>query len=156
MHRAFVTKEWIDDFIIDNLHALPPETVVRFFSVLRIKPDEVVAVFDGQGRQVVGILSHDKKAQKATFKQASLERYERLSPKIELIQAAIEEKKLAETIQRGCEIGVDVFTIFNAKRSDAFCFKKAKEKKIACGALRKMPAGNPVVPMFQILSLTNH
>lgn len=129
MHRSFVDKAWIDGFIQNNRHELPAEVVARFFSVVRIKPDEVVGVFDGYGREVVGTLAYEKQDKRAYFMQGSLQVSEQPKPQIILVQAALSESKLTETIKRGCEIGVDKFVVFNAERSEPFCYKKAINKQ---------------------------
>lgn len=129
MHRSFVDKDWIDRFTQNNQHELPAEVVARFFSVVRIKPDEIVGVFDGCGREVVGTVTHDKQHQRAHFIKGILQVSLPLKPTIILMQAALEESKLTETIKRGCEIGVDKFVVFNAERSEPFCYKKAVNKQ---------------------------
>jgi 16S rRNA (uracil1498-N3)-methyltransferase len=128
MHRSFVPTEWIDDFTHNNHHQLPAEVVTRFFSVLRIKPDEIVSVFDGHGREVMGTLTYEKHDRRAYFTQGTLNVSQPSHPEIVLVQAALEESKLSETIKRGCEFGVDRFIIFQATRSEPFCFNKAVAK----------------------------
>jgi len=126
MHRSYVSKAWIDAFIINEHERLPSDVETRFFSVLRIKPDEVVAVFDGDGRQIMGTL---KKNQGAYFINAQLINKSRISPEIVVIQAAIDEAKLSQTIQRGCELGVDRFIIFSGERSVGFCLGKLEKRR---------------------------
>lgn len=127
MHRSYVSKEWIDSFINNNNHPLPAEVVSRFISVLRIKADEPVAVFDGHGRQVVGFLINNK--HQIIFAEPKIEVLSPNKSKIILVQAAIEESKMAETIRRGCEYGVDEFIIYNASRSEKYCYNKLLAKK---------------------------
>lgn len=124
MHRSYVPKEWIDAFIVDERHELPQDAITRFYSVLRVKPDESVAVFDGCGRQVVGIISKIT----ANFIKAELLFTPLSNPEIVLVQAAIEEAKITETIQRGVEYGVDRFIIFFAERSDPYILSKLEKR----------------------------
>ncbi len=126
MHRAFVEKNWIDSYLNDEHVALPHEVEARFFKILRIKPQEKVAVFDGMGRQVVGTLT--KVSQKAFFDQSTFFNEPKLEPAIVLLQAAIEEAKMSECIKRGCEFGVDKFVIFNAEHSEKYCYEKLKKR----------------------------
>ena len=122
MHRAFVEKTWMDSYLDDEHSALPHEVEMRFFKILRIKPQEKVAVFDGLGRQVSGILAKD--GHKAYFIKSELCKDAMPKPAIVLMQAAIEEPKMSETIKRGTEFGVDKFVIFNAEYSERYCYEK--------------------------------
>lgn len=127
MHRSYVPKEWIDSFLLNAAIELPDDAVNRFFSVVRIKPDEVVAVFDGVGREIVGAVArHDKKS--CTFLAGVLRCEQKNSPQLVVVQAALDDGKISETIQRGCEFGVDQFVLFNAERSERFCFDKLQKK----------------------------
>jgi len=118
----------MDSYLADVNQPLPTTAMERFFSVLRIKPQEMVAVFDGCGREVRGLLAFNKNTKTAVFANATLIEQERLKPAIVLVQAAIEEKSLSETIKRGCEYGVDRFIIFSAEHSEKFCFNKLRAK----------------------------
>lgn len=126
MHRSYVSKLWIDAYLDNNQERLPRDVEQRFFSVVRIKSDEEVAVFDGAGRQIVGALKKDGTG--AYFFSARVIEEEPAKPAIVVLQAAIEDAKLSQTIQRGCEFGVDRFVIFPAERSDKFCFEKLKKR----------------------------
>lgn len=162
MHRSFVPKEWVDNFIHNSSMILPKETYQRFFSVLRIKPSEIVSVFDGAGREVIGEIIEDKISRSCHFSKASLTVSDKPSPPLILIQAALQEAKLEETIQRGTEIGVDEFVIFNADRSEPFCYTKFIKKqerflRIAQDACRQsgrtfMPSITQSDSLSQVLS----
>ena len=128
MHRSFVGKDWIDAFLNDKTIHLPKNVTERFFSILRIKPDELVAVFDGVGREVRGIVAQDKRLKKAVFIDAHLFVFSQYKPEIILLQAAIDEQKLSETVRRGCEYGVDRFVIFASINSDRFSLQKLMTK----------------------------
>lgn len=127
MHRSYVSATWIDNFIKDHHHELPAHVVKRFVNILRIKPKEKVAVFDGEGREISGLLIHDK--HKAYFHDGHLSSENPPKYKVILLQAALVETKLSETIKRGCEIGVDIVIIYNAHFSDAYCYQKAYARK---------------------------
>ena len=152
MHRSYVSKAWIDAFINNDKEILPSEAEVRFFSVLRVKPDEEVAVFDGDGREVVGTLK--KHAKGAHFAAARLSKKSKALPEIVVVQGAIDEAKLSQTIQRGTEFGVDRFIIFSASRGDSFCFAKIEKRhsrlvRIAEDAARQ--SGRYFVPTIQLV-----
>lgn len=126
MHRAYVDKAWIDSFLANQKLSLPEEVSKRFLTVLRIKSTEKVAVFDGHGREVIGTIVSQQGQD--YFGQAQLKTHERLKPMIVLIQAAIEESKLSETIKRGSELGVDRFVIFESSRSEPYTYSKIAKK----------------------------
>jgi 16S rRNA (uracil1498-N3)-methyltransferase len=125
MHRSYVPALWIDYFLVNNNHDLPDEVVKRFFIILRIKPKEKISVFDGQGREIIGLLVYDAQRKKAHFNKGKLTVVAPCKYPVIVIQAALIESKLSETIKRGIEIGVDNFIIYNAKLSEPYCYKKA-------------------------------
>lgn len=128
MHRSFVPKEWIDSYLENSDVPLPDDAANRFFSVVRIKPGEVVAVFDGCGREIYGSVQLlDKKT--CVFVSAKLRVEQKNLPELFVLQAALDDSLIAETIKRGCEFGADQFIVFNAERSDRFCFDKLKKKQ---------------------------
>lgn len=129
MHRSWVPKEWVDNFIYNSSATLPKEVYQRFFSIVRIKPSEIVSVFDGHGREITGELIEDKISGSCHFSKASLTVSDKPMPPLILMQAALQEAKLEDTIQRGTEIGVDEFIIFNAERSEPFCYAKFVKKQ---------------------------
>jgi 16S rRNA (uracil1498-N3)-methyltransferase len=128
MHRSYVPKEWISCFSANKKHPLPKDVAARFFSVLRIKAHEEVAVFDGCGREVIGLLTKNPD-QTVVFLQASLHVAQPSKPQIILVQAATEEGKMAETVRRGCEYGIDQLIIFNGERSEKFSFNKLQKRE---------------------------
>jgi 16S rRNA (uracil1498-N3)-methyltransferase len=153
MHRSYVPKAWIDAFIANEQESLPKDSATRFFSILRVKPDEEVAVFDGEGRAVVGFVEKHALGH-ANFVQARLYIKTRVLPELIVIQAAIDEAKLSQTIARGCEFGVDRFIIFSAQRSDSFCFDKLKKRherfaRIALDAARQ--SGRYFIPAIDFV-----
>ncbi len=126
MHRSYVSKAWLDEFMHNANIDLPTDVAARFFSVVRVKPDEEVAVFDGEGREIIGVLQ--KSSSGVILAGARMRCEARSLPQIIVIQAAIDEGKLEQTIQRGCEFGVDRFIIFPGERSASFCLNKITKK----------------------------
>jgi 16S rRNA (uracil1498-N3)-methyltransferase len=127
MHRAFVEPEWIERWLKDNNIPLPSHVLHRFVHVLRIKPDEPVALFDGAGREITGYISKNNYIINAHIKYNKLD-----TPQIILAQAALAENKISETLRRGCEFGVDKFIIFVAHKSEPFSMPKliARKKRL--------------------------
>lgn len=123
MHRCFIESSWIDQFIENPLIALPEDVLHRLLKVVRLKPGEVFALFDGQGRQITAMLA------KNGLSSASLEHA--LPPKssITVLQALIEESKITETLKRGTEFGADHFVLFNAEKSEPFLGQKLQRRK---------------------------
>ncbi len=124
MHRCFVEKEWFDAWIRDATHPVPQEVLERFFKILRVKENEEVGIFDGQGREMTGIVT-----KKGLFSKLSIFEEKPASLSIVILQAALEETKISETLKRGTEYGAHEFVIFPAERSDPFCFQKLKKRQ---------------------------
>lgn len=124
MHRSYVNKSWLDKYLLNQEHPLPDEVVKRFLSVVRVKNDEKVVVFDGCGRELVGTIEKPNK-----FQLCQLINNEEPRPKVILLQGAIDLKKIEQTVMRCTEIGVADIVIFNAQFSNSFCYKKLLAKK---------------------------
>ena len=144
MHRCFVDRSWIDSWLLDANKAVPHEVSERLLKVVRIKESELVGFFDGQGRELRGFLTRG-----GTLINAAKFEVAPDLVRIVLLQGAIEETKMAETIKRGTEFGVESFIIFKAERSDAFCYGKLEKryerlKSLAIDAARQ--SGRLFVP----------
>lgn len=135
MHRSYVEPAWIEAWLKDPKYRLPPEASRRFVEIVRIKTQEKIALFDGQGRQITGLLAHDKSSNLYYLEEAKLIKVSPATPQIILAQAAITESKIAETLRRGCEFGVDKFIIFNAQKSESFCLNKLKKRSARLEAI---------------------
>lgn len=125
MHRAYVPPSFIDDFLANNRTPLPKDVEKRFCRILRVGPKEMVGVFDGEGRGITGNL-----LMQATgcVINGVVEVVKPRSQKLILLQAAIEEKKLSETLRHGTELGIDSFILFSAKRSEPFVYESLKKR----------------------------
>jgi 16S rRNA (uracil1498-N3)-methyltransferase len=153
MHRSYVSKEWMNAFIAEPQQALPEEAANRFFSVLRIKSGEEIGVFDGDGREVRGKLHRHRGG--IYFVSYKLHVVASPQPKLVLVQAAIDESKFKETIQRSTEFGVDRIIVFAATFSEQYCFAKLMKrherlKNIAIDASRQ--SGRLFIPAIIFLS----
>jgi 16S rRNA (uracil1498-N3)-methyltransferase len=122
MHRAFIETKWIDFFTNNTDLELPEEILFRFNKILRIRAGEKIAVFDGEGRQIEGFLNNKK------LENTNLVIKEPPKPQIILLQAALEEAKISETLKRATEFGVDKIIIFASTYSQSFHFPKLLNK----------------------------
>lgn len=127
MHRAYVDSDWIDSYVIDAQAVLPESATERFLSIVRIKHDEFVAVFDGTGREVTGMIARGEQG-RAHFTQSRLVIHEKNSSSIVLVQAALDEAKIVESIKRSCEYGVDEIVIWQSERSEKFVYQRLLKK----------------------------
>lgn len=155
MHRSYISKDWIDSYLSNEDELLPHDVATRFIAVLRVKPDEEVAVFDGAGREVIGLVQKAIASPNARLIRRRVRDQAPAIPAIYLVQAALEEPKLSQTIQRGTEFGVDWFIIFSAARSDKFCFGKLEKRldrlvSIAQDAARQ--SGRLFVPSIELIA----
>lgn len=129
MHRSYVEPAWIESWLKNPKQELPAEASRRLIEIVRIKLSEEIALFDGQGRQLVGLLARDPHKNSYYLVSGKLTQISPNPPQIILAQAAITESKITETLRRGCEFGVDKFIIFNAQKSEAFCLNKLKKRE---------------------------
>jgi 16S rRNA (uracil1498-N3)-methyltransferase len=128
MHRSYVEPAWIQAWLKDPKYAVPQEVSRRFIEIVRIKAHEKVGLFDGRGYQLEGLLVFDHNKKSYFLSDTQIKHVSLPTPQIILAQAACVESKITETLRRGCEFGVDQFVIFNAQKSEAFCFNKLKKR----------------------------
>jgi 16S rRNA (uracil1498-N3)-methyltransferase len=129
MHRAFVEPQWIEAWLKDVRCPLPAEIVRRFITIVRVKANEEIAIFDGTGRQITGYLAKNPSDSSYYIAQGHIKLINTNAPQIILAQAAISETKLVETLRRGCEFGIDKFIIFPAHKSNNYCLEKLKKRE---------------------------
>src|SRR3990167_5666418 len=99
MHRAFV----------DSLRPdLDGQTLKRFKRVLRLKPGELVELFDGTGRVLRGTLGEDK------LEHTQILHIEPQGPVIKLYQALVSMDKLEQITQHSTELGVSEIILFKS------------------------------------------
>ena len=108
--------------------ALPPEEAHHALHVVRVKPEDVVSLFDGSGREVEGVVIQATKREVIVAP-----RVERLSPKpsvqLTLLQAwLLRERSVEYVIQHGTEVGIARFCFFRARHSEKM--PKADEKSL--------------------------
>ncbi|MCA9509028.1 MAG: RNA methyltransferase [Myxococcales bacterium] len=124
MHRCFVDKTWVDQWLLDSSSALPKKVHERFFKIVRIKKNEIVGLFDGEGREIQAFLTPN-----GQLSNASLIKKKPDIHQCTLIQAALEEAKISQTIKRATEFGINKIIIFQAELSDSFCFGKLAKRQ---------------------------
>ena len=148
MHRAFV----------DSLRPdLDGQTLKRFKRVLRLKPGELVELFDGTGRVLRGTLGEDK------LENTQILHIEPQGPVIKLYQALVSMDKLEQITQHSTELGVSEIILFKSERRQVDFKDKIKAKlerltKIAQDASRQSGRADvpkilweksPLTPLFQ-------
>lgn len=122
MYRTFIEPAWVDNFINNPNIKLPDDVLFRFYKIIRIKKDEKIALFDGAGRQIEGFLQDNFITNFVIINQ------EAPVKNIILVQAALEEAKICETVKRACEFGIDQIVIFSADLSQGFNISKISKK----------------------------
>jgi len=152
MHRSFVESDWLHQWLLDHQCPLPKDASQRFLQILRVKEGEQVALFDGQGRELRGLLK--RQGSEVFMAEAELISQVRPRPEIVILQAALEESKISETIKRGTEFGASKFIIFSADRSESYLIAKLKKRncrleKIAVDACRQ--SGRLFMPSISII-----
>lgn len=122
MHRTYIDKIYLKQYIDSGKILLDNNTVKRFIKILRTKPEELIAMFDGDGLEISGHIKNNYFEIKTIIHNQPPEK------KIILLQGALCEDKIEETVKRTTEYGIDDIVIFNAQRSEAFIFEKLKKK----------------------------
>jgi 16S rRNA (uracil1498-N3)-methyltransferase len=97
--------------------------------VMRIKEGEIIEVIDGQGTLAQG------KVGKITKRDASITieeifSEEKKSPKLLLGQAALKFSNLEWVLEKGVEIGVDTFILFNSDSSEKLPYSPSQQKRL--------------------------
>ena len=114
VHRFHVSPESVTGSEIP----LPPEEAHHALHVVRVKAGDRVVLFDGQGREIEGLVS------RATHREVVIApETERRVPapavRLTLLQAwLLREKSIEYLIQHGTEIGISHFCFFRGKHSE--------------------------------------
>lgn len=123
MHRCYIDKLWLDEWCVHPDQKVPKEVADRFVKVVRIKSDEKIALFDGQGLELQGFFLAN-----GSIKDGVLLKESPPTSRIVLLQAALIEAKIAETIKRTTEFGIDDIIIFPSARSESFVCAKLEKR----------------------------
>lgn len=113
-HRFYVCPETPESGEI----LLSPKEAHHALHVLRIREGELVALFDGCGRELLGCVVRAAKREVAVAVEKT--RYvPRPAPAVTLAQAwLLREKALEFIVLHGTEVGADHFLFFRAERSE--------------------------------------
>ena len=99
--------------------ALPSQEVHHALHVIRVKPNDPIILFDGQGREWQAHVSQLDRNNVEAIVDASREQAPRKSRLTIALARLGREKTMAAAVQRGTELGVDRFLFFDAKHSEA-------------------------------------
>jgi len=117
VHRFYIEPE-IPQVFEGSEVALSPEEAHHASHVVRVHPGDAVILFDGQGREIDGVVD------RLTRREVVIvSRSQRVIPapaaRVTLLQAWLHREKSIEfVIQRGTELGIDRFCFFRSKRSE--------------------------------------
>ncbi len=114
IHRAFVGPQILQTAKEKELLELPSEVAHRLLDVVRVKPDEIVELFDGQGLLVRGTVES-----RSSVRVQSINKAHKSEPKLILAQAMVNQSKLEAIVQDATELGVDSIILFSAAHSVA-------------------------------------
>lgn len=97
---------------------LPPEEAHHAVRVVRVRPGDAIALFDGRGRQATATVT-EARGGIVRAAIACVEHCPAPTTRVELVQAWLHrDKAIEELIRRGTEFGVDAFRFYRARRSE--------------------------------------
>jgi len=146
VHRFYIFPEPVTGSEIP----LPPEEAHHALHVVRVKAGDRVVLFDGQGREIEGLVS------RATHREVVIapeteRRIPAPSVRVALFQAwLLREKSIEYLIQHGTEIGISHFCFFRGKHSGKAPRPNAKWLRYAIEACKQ--CGRAWLPAFEIAS----
>lgn len=97
--------------------------------VMRIKEGETIEVIDGQGTLAKAKVGKITKRD-ATITIKELISQEKKPPKLLLAQAALKFSNLEWVLEKGVEIGVDTFILFNSDSSEKLPYSLSQQKRL--------------------------
>ncbi|WP_157314399.1 16S rRNA (uracil(1498)-N(3))-methyltransferase [Chitinibacter sp. GC72] len=140
-----------------------PEPVARHVQVVRMQPDEVVTLFNGQGGEYRAIITAMGK-KNVTVQVQAFDPVDRESPlQLRLVQAVSASDRMDYTVQKAAELGVSVFQPVISQYCQQRYSGERAEKRIAhwqgiaasaaeqCGRTRLM-AIRPIITFAQFLA----
>jgi len=146
VHRFHISPESVTGCEIP----LPFEEAHHALHVVRVKAGDRVVLFDGQGREIEGLVS------RATHREVVIapETERRIPPpavKLTLLQAwLLREKSIEYLIQHGTEIGISHFCFFRGKYSEKAPRPNPKWLQYAIEACKQ--CGRAWLPTFEVAS----
>ncbi len=129
---------------------LPEDEAHHAVRVLRLRPGEEVALFDGAGVELRGRVTRaDKRA--VSVEIESVRREAPAEARVALLQAGLKRDRLMEDlVRRGTELGVSEFTFYRAQRSEKEPRLDAKWRRIAVETCKQ--SGRLWLPEFRVVS----
>lgn len=116
---------------------LPEEEAHHASRVVRVRPGERVALFDGRGREWLGRIERADRREVAVSIETE-RREEPPSAHLTLVQAWLKrDKHIEEIVWRGTELGVAQFVFFRAERSERPVSREAKWDRISLEACKQ-------------------
>lgn len=117
-------QEWGDDEIV-----LPDEESHHALKVLRIRPPDVVTVFDGLGAVAVGAAARTE-GQRLVVEVLARHRGRAPVPRIGVYQGMAKGHKTDDVAERLAELGVAEFTAFASRRAVARWDEKRRTRQV--------------------------
>lgn len=133
--------------------ALPPEEAHHALHVVRVATGDSVILFDGQGREIEGVVS------RATHRDVfvACDRVRCVPPslvRVAVLQAwMLREKSVEFVIQRGTELGVAHFCFFRARHSEKAPRLNPKWRRLAVETCKQ--CGRAWLPTFEVAADLN-
>ena len=143
VHRFFLSPA----VPLENAITLSGAEAHHAIHVVRVKPGERVALFDGQGTELVGEVA---RVGKRDIEVAVVESRREPRPDISLtlVQAGLHRDKAMESLVRQCTaLGVERLRFFRAQRSERQVRPNAKWRRAAIEACKQ--CGRPWLPVIE-------
>lgn len=133
LHRFYIPPETASGPEI----VLPAEEAHHARRVLRVRPGDSVALFDGQGREILGTIELPGK-QEAVVHPESEHRIPPPMPRLNLAQAWLHRREaVADIVRHATELGVSRVIFFRAARSEQAPKPSQKLERIAIEACKQ-------------------
>ena len=113
MRRFFISKNRINGSVV----FLTDSEARHLITVLRIKSGEIVELFDGEGTEYEGRVTHAFSGQVEISISRILNKKKESPVEIILAQAMLKSKKMDTLVRQITELGINMFLPFFAKRS---------------------------------------
>jgi len=145
LRRAWAPPPLVEKLKRGGQLQLPTEASAHFGQVLRLKDNERVEVFDGQGRSIVGPLRDIQSPKHAHVIVEDIIYSAPCLPPLWILQAWVKPSKAEEVVQRATEMGASNIIFYRAERTTVKSpYRADRLQKIAIDASRQ--SGRTWVP----------
>jgi 16S rRNA (uracil1498-N3)-methyltransferase len=128
--------------------ALPPEEAHHAIHVIHVKRNDMVVLFDGQGREIQGTILEVGRRE-VTVARIAEKRIPKPRAQVAILQGRLLREKCTEfVIQRGTELGVAHFCFFRAEHSEKAPRWNAKWPRMAIEVCKQ--CGRSWLPTFAV------